>query len=83
MRQVFSIQNRVHSSGVPAWLCRSNKFEADDDDLYMFPTLHDSWKKRTSGFEDNRWIVEDRDFGLELGKRGLTWHYYCIIYNWA
>ena len=51
---MVSIQIRGYSSGVPAWLCRSNEFEADDDDLYTFLMLLVFLNEAKVGIEDNR-----------------------------
>jgi hypothetical protein len=45
MRQVVSIQNRVHSSGVPAWFVAILTLEADDDDFTITRSLLETFLK--------------------------------------
>lgn len=53
MRQVIRIQNRVHNSGVPAWLCHYNELEVGDDDLYTSLTLLAFLKEMGIGIGEN------------------------------
>jgi hypothetical protein len=44
MRQVMSIQNRVHNSGVPAWFCCLNNFGGQSWLLHVPHIPNKSWK---------------------------------------